>query len=73
MQCIRMDNCQRKDIITEEGEEMLSLIGDERFSHDGLSPKLVLRQDGTRYEPMSRLFLIYNYAKYYAYHGMASE
>ncbi len=58
---------------TEEGEEMLSLIGEDRFSHDGLSPKLVLRQDGTRYEPMSRLFLIYNYAKYYAYHGMAAQ
>ena len=58
---------------TEEGEEMLDRIGQDRFEGDGLSPKLIMRQDGTRYEPMSRLFLIYNYAKYYRYHGMTEK
>ena len=47
----------------EEGMEQLSLIGEENFQYDGKAPKIIMTQDGRRYEPISKLFLLYNYAK----------
>lgn len=47
----------------EEGLCQLSLIGEESFSYDGKAPKLLMTEHGKRYQPVSKLFLLYNYEK----------
>lgn len=47
----------------EEGIEQLRKIGTENFQYDGKAPKVIMTQDGTIYKPVSKLFLLYNYAK----------
>lgn len=47
----------------EEGMHQLALIGEESFSYDGKAPKLLMTEHGKRYEPVSKLFLLYNYEK----------
>lgn len=47
----------------EEGMVHLARMGEDAFSSDGKAPKLFLSGKGQRFEPMSRLFLLYNYAK----------
>lgn len=46
-----------------EGLSQLSLMGENAFCNDGRAPKLFLSKEGKRYEPVSRLFLLYNYEK----------
>lgn len=46
-----------------EGLHMLALIGAESFSYDGKAPKLLMTEHGKRYQPVSKLFLLYNYDK----------
>lgn len=46
-----------------EGLAQLKQIGTENFQYDGKAPKVIMTQDGTIYRPMSKLFLLYNYAK----------
>ena len=38
-------------------------MGTENFQYDGKAPKVIMTQDGTIYKPVSKLFLLYNYAK----------
>ena len=57
----------------EEGQRQLDLIGEDLFAGDGLAPKKIMLADGTVYGPMSRLFLIYNFAKYYHAKGLPAE
>lgn len=47
----------------EEGMHQLDLIGAESFSYDGKAPKLLMTEHGKRYQPVSKLFLLYNYDK----------
>ena len=56
---------------TAEGEEVIREIGEESFQQDGPAPKAIMLQNGKIHRPMSRLFIIYNYAKYYSHFGMA--
>ena len=56
-----------------EGLDELLAIGEEAFSHDGKAPKVCMTGDGKVYRPMSRLFLIYNYARYFRSSGMVAE
>ena len=46
-----------------EGVEQLRRIGTENFQYDGKAPKSIMTQDGKVYKPVSKLFLLYNYAK----------
>ena len=57
----------------EDGLEQLKAIGRESFSYDGKAAKLRMDARGRVYRPMSKLFVIYNYAKYYQKHGMEEE
>lgn len=57
----------------EEGISQLQKMGNDAFSYDGKAPKIIMIQDGKRYEPMSKLFLLYNYAKAFRYLGMEQE
>ena len=56
----------------EKGEEELRAIGDA-FASDQLPPKIIMTKNGTIYKQMSRLFLVYNYAKVYGKRKMAAE
>ena len=47
----------------EEGLKQLALIGKAPFCEDGRPPKLHMTKQGRLYQPVSRLFLVYNYAK----------
>ena len=57
----------------EAGRKQLEAIGTESFSYDGIAPKERMDARGRVYRPMSKLFLIYNFAKYYRKHGMEGE
>jgi len=57
----------------EEGYRALEAIRSGTFSSDGLAPKLRMDARGRVFRPMSRLFIIYNFAKYYQKHGMVPE
>lgn len=57
----------------EAGKKQLEAIGAESFSYDGIAPKVRMDARGRVYRPMSKLFLIYNFAKYYQKHGMEGE
>lgn len=46
-----------------EGLEILDEIGTYSFSNDGKAPKVYMNQAGKIYRPMSKLFVLYNYAK----------
>lgn len=47
----------------EEGLSQLAMIGADSFSYDGKAPKLLMTEYGKRYQPVSKLFLLYNYDK----------
>ncbi|MDO4977425.1 MAG: hypothetical protein Q4E53_09215 [Eubacteriales bacterium] len=55
------------------GRECIDAIGKESFSYDGLAPKIRMDASGRIFRPMSKLFVLYNYAKYYEKHGMKNE
>lgn len=55
------------------GLAQLTLIGKESFSYDGKPAKLRMDARGNVFRPMSKLFVIYNFAKYYQAHGMQEE
>ncbi len=55
------------------GRKQLEIIGTDNFSTDGLAPKLRMDNRGRVFRPMSKLFIIYNFAKYYLKHDMAVE
>ena len=57
----------------EAGRKQLEDIGTESFSYDGIAPKVRMDARGRVFRPMSKLFLIYNFAKYYQKHGMEGE
>lgn len=57
----------------EEGVEQLRQIGTENFQYDGKAPKTIMTQSGQVYKPMSKLFLLYNYAKIFEQKGMQKE
>lgn len=57
----------------EAGRKQLDAIGTGSFSYDGTAPKVRMDARGRVYRPMSKLFLIYNFAKYYRKHGMEEE
>ena len=57
----------------EEGLSELDEIGAEAFSHDGMAPKVCMTGDGKVYRPMSRLFLVYNYARFFQSRGLLTE
>ena len=46
-----------------EGLRQLSLIGQKAFDQDGRPGRVHMTKEGKVYQPVSRLFLIYNYAK----------
>ena len=50
--------------------EQLRKIGRENFQYDGKAPKSIMTQDGRVYNPVSKLFLLYNYAKVLKKKGM---
>lgn len=56
-----------------EGMEQLRRIGTENFQYDGKAPKSIMTQDGKVYKPVSKLFLLYNYAKVLKQKGMQGE
>lgn len=45
------------------GLSLLDDIGKESFQYDGKAPKLLMIKNGKRYQPVSKLFLLYNYEK----------
>lgn len=47
----------------EKGLKQFDDIGWEAFQYDGRAPKRMMTKDGKCYEPVSRLFLLYNYDK----------
>lgn len=47
----------------EAGIAQLKKIGVENFSYDGKAPKLLMIKNGRRFQPVSKLFLLYNYYK----------
>ncbi len=53
--------------------EQIRLIGKESFSYDGKPPKIRMDARGRVFRPMSKLFVLYNIAKYYKYHGRIEE
>lgn len=57
----------------EEGLSSLCAIGPDNFCYDGKAPKSVMTQDGHIYRPVSKLFLLYNYAKALSYLGLTKE
>lgn len=57
----------------EGGTEQLRKIGTENFQYDGKAPKVIMTQSGQIYKPMSKLFLLYNYAKVFKQRGMEAE
>ena len=57
----------------DEGYRILGSIRSDTFSSDGLAPKLRMDNRGRVFRPMSRLFILYNFAKYYQKHGMTAE
>lgn len=56
-----------------EGLSQLRAIGKDNFAYDGRAPKIIMTQDGHRYEPVSKLFLLYNYAKAFRAFGLFKE
>ena len=56
-----------------DGMEQLRRIGTENFQYDGKAPKSIMTQDGKVYKPVSKLFLLYNYAKVLKQKGMQGE
>ena len=54
-----------------QGLSSLSRLDPAYFATDGLAPKVHRTQDGTVYRPVSRLFLVYNFAKAFRYLGDA--
>ncbi len=57
----------------QEGVLQLDLIGRDSFSYDGLAPKTIMTQQGVVYRPVSKLFILYNYKKYFLAHGLWKE
>lgn len=55
------------------GIEELKAIGTEPFSYDGKAPKIRMDARGRIFRPMSKLFVLYNYAKYFMKHDMIEE
>lgn len=45
------------------GLAVLDAIGQESFQYDGKAPKLLMMKNGKRFQPVSKLFLLYNYEK----------
>lgn len=56
-----------------EGLEQLSMIREAAFQYDGCAPKTIMVNSGKVFRPCSRLFVIYNYYKYFKHHGMEKE
>lgn len=64
------------DLLQEAPEcalEQVRLMGKDTFSYDGMAPKTRMDAHGRIFRPMSKLFIIYNIAKYYKHHGMLSQ
>lgn len=55
------------------GRASIDEIGRESFSYDGLAPKIRMDASGRIFRPMSKLFVLYNYAKYYKKHHLEAE
>lgn len=56
-----------------EGLRQLHSIRESAFAYDGFAPKSIMVASGKVYNPCSRLFLLYNYDKYFAKHGLTEE
>ncbi len=56
----------------DEGLRQLDMIA-ESFSYDAFAPKSIMVDSGKVYDPQSRMFILYNYAKYFKNHGLHAE
>lgn len=57
----------------DEAFAQIAMIGKDSFSYDGMAPKTCMDARGHVLRPMSKLFILYNLAKYYIKHDRMTE